>query len=260
MGWSSLLRFRSTEPKSRRRLLGIAPRFYQRHFFLGMNPGTPVFTTALNLTCVLIPSLISRTASSGMRDTSKFSRMRPGFFDVVSVAVPALDRPDEQHLRRRLVDTPGDRENDGIFQHVRLAIMTQRRKGLEHDAVRFAVIQQVPFRQVRVRFDVNDGRLDPRGSNNLSRLVEEDIRQSDGLARPSVHQLLQRPPRIPQRHTLVIDHVAVGITRVLVVAGLESEGRVNEIEIDVVQLEFREAGLEGRLHCARDGGSCSKAS
>ena len=53
-----------------------------------MNPGTPVSTTALNLTRDLIPSVISRTASSGMAETSKFSLMRLGVFEVVRRAVP----------------------------------------------------------------------------------------------------------------------------------------------------------------------------
>src|SRR6266700_1725047 len=60
----------------------------QHHLPLGMNPGTPVSTTALNLTLDLIPSLISRTALSGMAETSKFSLMRPGVFEVVRRAVP----------------------------------------------------------------------------------------------------------------------------------------------------------------------------
>src|SRR5438105_209711 len=42
----------------------------QLHFPLGMNPGTPVSTTALNLIRDLIPSLISRMASSGRVETS----------------------------------------------------------------------------------------------------------------------------------------------------------------------------------------------
>src|SRR5277367_5380866 len=50
---------------------------------LGMNPGTPVSTTALNRTRDLIPSLISRTASSGIVETSKFSWMRLGVLEVV---------------------------------------------------------------------------------------------------------------------------------------------------------------------------------
>ena len=53
-----------------------------------MNPGTPVSTTVLNLTRDLIPSLISRMASSGMVETSKFSLIRLGVFEVVRRAVP----------------------------------------------------------------------------------------------------------------------------------------------------------------------------
>ena len=55
---------------------------------LGMNPGTPVSTTELNLTPNLIPSLISRTASSGRVETPKFSLIRLGVFEVVRRAVP----------------------------------------------------------------------------------------------------------------------------------------------------------------------------
>jgi hypothetical protein len=47
----------------------LLPNWHQRlpsshlRFSRGMNPGTPVSTTGLNLTRVVIPSLISRTAS-----------------------------------------------------------------------------------------------------------------------------------------------------------------------------------------------------
>src|SRR5579864_4540158 len=57
-------------------------------FPLGINPGTPVSTTALNLTRDLIPSLISCTAPSGRVEISKFSLIRLGVFEVVSSAVP----------------------------------------------------------------------------------------------------------------------------------------------------------------------------
>ncbi len=60
----------------------------QPHFRLGMNPGTPVSTTALNLTRDLIPSLISRMASSGNVETSKFSLIWLGIVEVVRRAVP----------------------------------------------------------------------------------------------------------------------------------------------------------------------------
>jgi hypothetical protein len=45
-------------------------------------------TTALNLTRDLIPSLISRKASWGRVETSKFSLIRLGVFEVVRRAVP----------------------------------------------------------------------------------------------------------------------------------------------------------------------------
>ena len=53
-----------------------------------MNPGTPVSTTVLNLTRNLIPSLICRIAVSGRVETSKFSLIRLGVFEVVRRAVP----------------------------------------------------------------------------------------------------------------------------------------------------------------------------
>ena len=61
---------------------------FRRHFPLGMNPGTPVSTTGLSLIRNLIPSFISRMASSGRVETSKFSLIRLGVFEVVRSAVP----------------------------------------------------------------------------------------------------------------------------------------------------------------------------
>src|SRR5262249_51599316 len=46
-------------------------------------------------------------------------------------------------------------------------------------------------------------------------------------------------------------HVAVRIPRVLLVSRLEGKGRVDEIEIDVVELEFLETGLEGGFDAFR---------
>src|SRR6267378_8336388 len=63
-------------------------RWFNVHFPLGINPGTPVSTTALNLCRVLIPSLISFIASSGSVEILKFSLMRLGVLDVVRRAVP----------------------------------------------------------------------------------------------------------------------------------------------------------------------------
>ena len=73
---------------------------------------------------------------------------------------PALDRPGEQDLRRGLADSLGDRGDDRMFDQLGLGTMPQRRESLQHDAVLFAIVQKVPFREVRMRFDVNNGGLD----------------------------------------------------------------------------------------------------
>src|SRR4029077_9949181 len=74
---------------------------------------------------------------------------------------PALDGPGEQDLRRGLVDPLGDSGNDRIFQQIGLAAMPQRRERLKYDAILSAIVQQVPFREIWMGFDVNNGRLDP---------------------------------------------------------------------------------------------------
>jgi len=68
------------------RLIGLL--LIQAYFLFGINPGIPVSVTGLYLYCVLIPSRISFIASSGRAETSKFSLIRLGFFDVVIRAVP----------------------------------------------------------------------------------------------------------------------------------------------------------------------------
>jgi hypothetical protein len=46
---------------------------------------------------------------------------------------------------------------------------------------------------------------------------------------------------------LVINHIAAGIPRVLLFPGLEGKGGVDEIEVDEVEPEFLETGLESRF-------------
>src|SRR4051794_24027388 len=58
------------------------------HVALGIKPGTPVFTTGLNLYSVLIFAFISFMALSGMVGRPKLSLIRPGFLDVVKTDVP----------------------------------------------------------------------------------------------------------------------------------------------------------------------------
>jgi hypothetical protein len=74
-----------------RRLCRRAPPI-SVHFGRGMNPGTPLSTTALNLTFALIRSRMSRIASSGSSETSKFSWIRCGLVEVVRRCLAARPR------------------------------------------------------------------------------------------------------------------------------------------------------------------------
>jgi hypothetical protein len=145
----------------------------QYHLPLGMNPGTPVVTTALNRIRDVIPSEISRTASCGMAEISKFSLMRWGVFEVVSRTVPRWIAQ-ASRLRRGLIHSPGDGSDDRIFQEPGLAAMPQCRERLQHDAILFAIVQKIPFGEVWMRFDVNYCRLDP-GIDDSFDLFQIDV-------------------------------------------------------------------------------------
>ena len=110
-----------------------------------------------------------------MAETSKFSLMRLGVFEVVSGAVPRWIAQASKTCAGSLVDLPGDGGDDRIFQQLGLATMPQCREGLQHDAVLFAIVQKFPFRKVRMGFDVNDRRLDPRGIKDFFRLFQTDV-------------------------------------------------------------------------------------
>jgi len=62
-----------------------------------------------------------------------------------------------------------------------------------------------------------------------------------------VDEALERLPCLQQRHARIIDHLTVLVPRVLLVAGLEGKGSMDEIAIDGVELQPPEARIEGRL-------------
>jgi hypothetical protein len=77
------------KPAFPERVFVIQPVYLSRiHRALGINPGTPVSTTVLNRTLVVMPSRISCMASSGMVESSKFSWIWLGVTEVVRRAVP----------------------------------------------------------------------------------------------------------------------------------------------------------------------------
>ena len=91
--------------------------------FLWDEPGNAGLTTVLNLTRDVTPSLISRMASSGSVETSKFSWMRLGILRGGEERRPALDGPRERNLGRGLANPPGDAGDDRILEQIGLAVM-----------------------------------------------------------------------------------------------------------------------------------------
>ena len=147
----------------------------QNHFPLGMNPGTPVSTTALNLTRDLIPSLISRIASSGRVETSKFSWMRLGVFEVVRGAVPRWIAQASKTCAGVLLTRLAIAMMTGSSSNLGSLLWPRAAKACSTMPFVSAIVQKVPFREIRMRFDVNDRRLDPRGFKDLLRLFQADV-------------------------------------------------------------------------------------
>lgn len=169
-----------------------------------MKPGTPVSTTALNLTFAVMPSRISRMASSGRADISKFSRIWPGLVEVV-------------------------------------------RKRQQYDPVLPTEIEQVPFGEVRMGFDLHHRGLDPRSRNDLLQLLQGNIRQADCLAVSVIDEALERVPRLDQRHPRVVYYLAGLVPRVLLVAGSKGKRGMHEIAIDMVEPQSSDTCVEGGL-------------
>ena len=67
----------------------------------------------------------------------------------------ALYGPGQRNLSRRLVHTLGDGRNHRVGQHVWLHGMSQRCKRLQYNPVLPAELEQLPFREIRMRFDLH---------------------------------------------------------------------------------------------------------
>src|ERR1700756_3601005 len=59
-----------------------------------------------------------------------------------------------------------------------------------------------------------------------------------------IHETFQRPPGVEQSHVVVVKDIAVLVPRILVVPGLKCKWSVNEIEIQILEPESVETGLE----------------
>jgi hypothetical protein len=78
-----------------------------------------------------------------------------------------------------------------------------------------------------------------------------DVGQSNGTAPAAVDQLLHRSPGVQEGRFLVVDHIAVLVSRILIGAGFEGEPGVDEIEIEIVEAQPLETTVERRTNTLR---------
>ena len=133
----------------------------------GMNPGTPVVTTVLKRMLVLM-SRICCMASSGIVETSKLSLMRSGLVEVVRNAVPRWMAQARATWAGVLFLAFGDGCDRGIFEEVGGHAVAEGGEGEQDDAVLFAEVEEFPFREIWVGFDLHDGGDDSRGGDEVS--------------------------------------------------------------------------------------------
>ena len=86
-----------------------------------------------------------------------------------------------------------------------------------------------------MRFDLDHGRLDPRGFVDVHQFAQIDVRQSNGAAPAAVDQFFHCPPGVQEGRALVVDYISLLVPRILVDAGFEGERGVDQIEIEIVE-------------------------
>src|SRR5208282_4406696 len=135
----------------------------------------------------------------------------------------ALQRPCQQDLSGGFVDALRNDGDHRIVGQPRFNAMTQSREGLHHDAIALAIVEQIRLREIWMGFDLNDRGLNASAIEHLFQLRQIDVRQPDRVAPTLVHEALQSLPGILESRRVVVNHVAVLVSRILFLAGFESE-------------------------------------
>src|SRR5208282_216802 len=134
-----------------------------------------------------------------------------------------------QDLSGGFVDALRNGGDHGIVDQLGFNTMTQSSEGLHHDAILLAIVEQLPFREIWMRFDLNRSWLYASAIEHFFQLSQINVRQSDRLAPTFVHQALQSLPGSRQSRRFVIKHITVLVSRVLLVAGFESEWSMDAV-------------------------------
>src|SRR5882724_3407993 len=83
--------------------------------------------------------------------------------------------PGKQDLGWGQRGLPGDGQYCRIFQWARSYSMTQWRKCQKNNALLLTELQQLRLRQIRMRFNLDHGRFDPRGLVQRHQVFKNDV-------------------------------------------------------------------------------------
>src|SRR4051794_3454127 len=136
----------------------------------------PVQVTRLNL-CRVEMALICSIPSAGRAESIEVFPGSLGRSPRRQNNSAALHRPREENLGGSLIDSLRNREDKWIFQNPRLDPMTERGESQHHDSVAVAELQDVLFREIWMRFDLDYRRFDSRLTENRAQLFNANVRQ-----------------------------------------------------------------------------------
>src|SRR6185369_393470 len=86
-----------------------------------------------------------------------------------------LDRPGEQDLGWGQKGLPGDGQNCRILKWARSYSVAQWRKRQKNNPLLLAELQQLRLRHVRMRFNLDHSRFDPRGLIERRQVFKNDV-------------------------------------------------------------------------------------
>jgi len=177
----------------------------------------------------LIESIARRDSFNRLHGTFRKGRDVKAFADVVRIfrgredGGASLEPPGDTNLSSGLTYDGGNFLDDTIFEQFRLECVAQRRERKQHDLGFSAGIEQFPLRKIGMRLDLHNCGTDSCRSIDFPELVKVDIRQADCMALAFVHETFHSAPRLEQRNAIVVNRLAIFISRILILAWSKSK-------------------------------------
>ncbi len=154
-----------------------------------MNPGMPVFNNRIE------PDSRTDPLSDLLDGVIGKSRDIKIFLDVADAGSrgersrAALHRPRQQDLSGGFVDALRNAGDHRIVGQPGFNTMTQSSEGLHHDAIPLAIVEQIPFREIWMGFDLNHSWLYACDSNTSFSCPRLTFDRPIALHRPSSTRL-----------------------------------------------------------------------